>query len=150
MDNSCQLCGKTDGRLSTQKIAGAQVTVCHECRPNTASKSKSEDTSSEKKSKKVKMGNTRGYTISNPNPDWVGGVDYGNKTPYLRQNYAQEFHDALEQSEMTIDELAVETGLSEETLTAVSEKEATTEGVTAEELTQIENALNIELIHYTE
>lgn len=148
VDDSCQLCGETDGRMSTEKIAGAQVTVCNQCRPNTSSDSQSDDETSEKKSKKVKMGNTRGYTISQPNPDWVGNVDYGNKTPYLRQNYAKAFQEALDMYDGDVDKLVDDAGVSAETIQALNNGEATSKGITAEELQRLEKALEITLIEY--
>jgi ribosome-binding protein aMBF1 (putative translation factor) len=145
VDDSCQLCGATDGRLFTTEIAGSNITVCRSCRPNASTSSSQHDDSSETK-KKVKMGNTPGYTISQPNPDWVDNVDYGNKTPYLKRNYAQLFQEALADRGISIDEFADELEVAKTSLEAVRTGEATAEGITAEEIARIEAKLDISLV----
>lgn len=150
-DDSCQLCGETDAPLTTADIEGATVSVCKDCEPDDAhrddkvnSKQTSRDDSTQ--DNKPKMGNTPGYTLSQPNPDWVGDVSYGNTaTPYMKTNYTEIFEQALDDHEITKEQLSEVTEVPIESIEALENGNAVDHGVGEKEIEAIETVLEITL-----
>lgn len=159
-DDSCQLCGDTDVPLEEVEMAGANVSVCNDCNPqqsddersdpNTHTGSKlpgknknSTDTTDEDDS-------TPGYTISNRsergNPDWIKNANYGNAdTPYMQKNYDTKFRHALEEHDITLEELAEETNIPLEDLQALADGNALNQDVSKDAIIVVEKSLEIEL-----
>ena len=151
-DDSCQICGTSEGKLTTAKLEGATLTVCKDCEPEDThrddpSPDKTKTGSKSPTKSSTSTNTTPGYTISQPNPDWVDGVSYGNtETPYLVRKYGDVFGTAVEDSEFSLNDLAEETGIPIESLEALRDGNATSEGVGRKEIEVVEELLGIELI----
>lgn len=154
-DNSCQLCGETEKPLTEAKMEGATITVCKDCEPDSAHR---EDNVAEKSSKKTGSNSRKktqsttssdgpgGYTITNPNPDWVDGVSYGNtETPYMQTNYAETFTTALKENDLTKEEIADELDIPLSDLEALENGNVLTEEVGGKVIETVEELLNCEL-----
>lgn len=150
-DDSCQLCGATDKPITTAEVEGATISVCKDCEPDEAHRddkvhSNQNTRDNTESDNKPKMGNTQGYTLSQPNPDWVGDVSYGNaSTPYMQNDYAETFKNALNEHEITTEQLSQETGVPIESLQALENGNAIDYGVGAKEIEAVETVLDIEL-----
>lgn len=148
---SCSLCGSTDN-LTTDEIAGAQVVVCQSCASEDSVTSEQSDESADRSqtssSSSVEDEDSTGYTITNPDSSWVeeDRPDYGNaRTPYMVPDYADRFNEALQSEDMSLEELSEETGVDLESVEAVSEGEALSEDVGADEVSVMSRYLDVEL-----
>lgn len=160
VDNSCQLCGTTEGQLTTAKVEGAVITVCRDCEPDEAHREdhKSETESPTKKTTptKDKKKNTKtkqeepekvGYTISKTDAKWVENTNYGNTdTPYMQKHYATKIEHALDEQDLTLERIAEETNAPLEDLEALANGNALDAGVGKNVIESLERALDIELI----
>lgn len=150
---SCSLCGSTDN-LTTDEIAGAQVVVCQSCASEDSVTSEQSDDDADRSqgsstpSTSEDDEDSGGYTITNPDSSWVeeNRPDYGNaRTPYMVPDYADRFNEALQSADMSLEELSEETGVDLESVEAVSEGEALSQDVGADEVSVISRYLDVEL-----
>lgn len=149
---SCSLCGSTDN-LTTDEIAGAEVVVCSSCASeDSVTDQQSDEGNEERRSESFGSEDdegSSGYTITDPDSSWVeeDRPDYGNaRTPYMVSDYAERLNDSLRSKDMSLGELSEETGVKIESVEAVSEGEALSEDITAEEISVIAEHLNVELV----
>lgn len=156
-DDSCQLCGKTDVPLDTAEMEGTTVTVCNDCTPNKDESRSDPNTHTgsklpgkNKNSTDTTEDSTPGYTISNrsdqSNPDWIKNANYGNAdTPYMQKNYDSKFRHALKEHDLSLEELADDTGIPVEDLEALEDGEALKQNVSGDAIEVVEKTLDIEL-----
>lgn len=158
-DDSCQLCGATDVSLEEIEMAGATVSVCNDCNPQDTDDDRSDPEThtgsklpnqSKNSTDTTDDETTPGYTISNRsergNPDWIENANYGNAdTPYMQKNYDTKFRHALKEHDITMEELAEDTGIPLEDLEALEEGNALSQDVSRDAIEVIEKALDIEL-----
>lgn len=149
-NSSCAMCGSTDD-LRVQEVAGAEVTVCSDCRDSddTRSRSDSQEESDNSSQSSTDSGSeSTGYTITDPDSSWVeeDRPDYGNtETPYLVPNYVDKVQDSLDNTDATVEDMAEETGLHVETVEALTDGNAVSAGVGKKAVEAIENYLGVEI-----
>lgn len=155
-NSSCAMCGSTEN-LSEKKVAGAKVSVCAECDDSKQTQDdpqqKNEEEYNESDTTSIDTpsdtsSDTSGYTITDPDSSWVeeDRPDYGNpETPYLVPNYVEKVQESVEEKGVTTEEIADETGLQLETVEAVTDGNAVSEGVGKRALKLVENYLEVEL-----
>lgn len=155
-DESCQICGKEDGKLVTAKLEGTILTVCKECEPDaehrddithepTESNSPPQTTtdSISKESERFRPTNSDPHT----NPDWIEEVEYGNtRTPYLISDYDRILQDALESADMTPEAIHEEVGVPVDSIESLLNNAAMSDEVGRKEIEAVEEVLDIELI----
>ena len=136
---SCALCGATDN-LTTANIAESTVVICQDCKAR-------QETTAPEESTTNGQSERGGYTITNPNSDWVKETRprYTDNTPYLKREYDTILLDALRETELTVIELAEQAELPEETVRAILDGNAVEHGVTTDEIETIESLTDVQL-----
>lgn len=152
-DDSCQICGTEEGKLVTAKLEGTILTVCKDCEPDAEHR----DDVTHQKTKtdsKVPESSTADYdkyrpenSEPNTNPDWIEEVEYGNtKTPYLVSGYDEILENALEEQNISPEDISEETGVPTESVESLLEHNAMSDEIGRQEIEAVEEIVDIELI----
>ena len=154
-EESCQICGEEDGKLTTAKMEGTILTVCKDCEPAsehredvTPEESNNTTTSSDNKPVEQKIAeNKPKHSDPYTNPDWIDEVEYGNaRTPYLVSDYDEKLQNVLDTKELTKSDINDEIGVPTESVQSLLDHNATQDNVGRKEIEAIEAMLDIELI----
>lgn len=164
-ETSCELCGEITDDLREVLIAGANLSVCSECRRHEEQDAPSPSPSSREKPSGSPGSNVE-KSFTHPqerqeesSPLWnsdtshweEGGANYdADPLPYLISGYGERVREARVAQGLTMEELARAVGITEKELFAVEQGNAATMGVGGSVIGALEDFLEIELAEESE
>lgn len=157
--DACELCGKEDGKLRKENVAGANLFVCRDCAPMGSNRSK-------QRKKREKEGGSRGEEElsrkkraarntarmidagkSNAEHWEKEGTDYEkDRLPYLVSGYGSVVTQARQEKGWTAEELADRIDADEEHILAVEQGRATRADVGGSLVRKLEEELGVDLV----
>ncbi|MGM0606063.1 MAG: helix-turn-helix domain-containing protein [Halobacteriota archaeon] len=156
--DACELCGQTSSNLQRTNVAGAELLVCPSCAPHgeqprrkTSQRSRADSRSDDGPSRKKRAAQrtAKMYDASRGDSShWEEeGTNYErDRLPYLVSGYGDVVETARQAGGYTVDELADELDVDEETILAVEQGRATRAGVGGSVIRAIEAALDVDLV----
>ncbi|UPM43701.1 helix-turn-helix domain-containing protein [Halocatena salina] len=163
-EGSCELCGAERTTLHTERVAGATLAVCPDCRTRHAEtgtpESERDEHGRETGTRDPDEPDRRQRAVHNTarmddarsrNPSgWVDDAEYeGDPLPYLVRGYADRLANARAAADLGTADLAEELDASENDIIAIEEGRATSADVGGSLITAIETRLNITLTEQT-
>jgi len=161
--DACELCGSASNSLRKANVAGAQLLVCPNCSPHDDSRHESggqhagqsgdsNSGSSDGPVNRKKRAAQRQAQIYDANKGdsthWEKeGTNYErDRLPYLVADYEEHVETARQTAGLTVEELAADLDVDEETYLAVEQGRAARAGVGGSVIRAIESELEIELV----
>ncbi len=158
-DGSCELCGAEGTTLQTERVAGATLAVCPDCRSRHGASNAptdrdeqgrptdSRDPDESNRKRRAAQNQARLDDAQRTNPEtWVDGAEYeGDPLPYLVRGYGDRVANARAAVDFGTADLANELDVSEQKIIAIEAGRATDAGVGGSLIEAIESTLDISL-----
>ena len=156
---SCELCGAEGRSLKRERVAGAVLEICAECRERhgeggqrgrddgRGDQSGAGDGEDSRKIRAVRA-QARMDDARKGNPKrWEQGTDYeDDPLPYLKRGYGDLVEEARQDAGLQTAELAGELGVKEADILAVEQGRANSAGIGGSLITALEERLNVKLV----
>lgn len=159
-EGSCELCGAEGRSLQTERVAGAQLAICSECRTRHAEGGKkarerdeygqetgTRDPDEDDRQQRAVRNTARMNDAQKRNSKhWEDGADYErDPLPYLVRGYGDRLANARAAIDLGTAELAGELDVDEADIIAIERGRATSADVGGSLITAIEERLDITL-----
>lgn len=161
-EGSCELCGAERTTLHTERVAGATLAVCSDCRTRhgetgTPGAERDHDEygretgtrdpdEPDRQQRAVRNTARMDDARSGDSSEWVDGAEYeGDPLPYLVRGYGDRLANARAAADLGTADLADELDAPEDDIIAVEEGRATSAEVGGSLITAIETRLDITL-----
>lgn len=151
---ACELCGAESDDLRTATVAGARLSVCHDCAPLDENEDASnpdtrhEDDDPQQRRRRAAQNTAQISDARRGDPSrWEDeGVDYeDDRLPYLVRDYGKRVQRARRDAGLQREELAAELDVDENVLLAVEQGRATQADVGGSVITALEARLDVTL-----
>lgn len=163
---SCELCGAERTTLHTERVAGATLAICPDCRTRHAEtgsqpagrerdeygrETGTRDPDERDRQQRAVRNTARMDDAQAGDAEhWVGGADYeGDPLPYLIRGYGTRLANARAAADLGTADLAEELDAAESDIVAIEEGRATSAGVGGSLIDAIESRLDITLTEDT-
>lgn len=161
---SCELCGAEGRSLKRERVAGAALEICGECRERHGDGGTRDrsgggrgrggqggggqgDGEESRKLKAVRAQARMHDARKGDASRWEQGTDYeDDPLPYLTRGYGDIVEAARQDAGLQTDELAAELGVDEADVIAVEQGRANSAGIGGSLITELEERLNVELV----
>lgn len=156
--DSCELCGSPSENLAVANVAGANLSVCPDCRPydDTAHKDRkqreadqSRDQEEPDRRKRAAQNAAQASGAWNDDSErWEReGTDYDDdQLPYLVSGYGTRLESARQAAGLQREELAAALDASEADIIAIEQGRATQAGIGGSLVAALEERLDVELV----
>lgn len=141
----CEMCGKETDSLEVAEVAGATLTVCADCSPDS---SDSEGTRDEDEGNRTADAIQRASENSaTPDSSWAQDADYSDdQLPYLVDDYGEKIEAEREERELTQEELADKVGLGVAMLRVLENEQASRSNIGRSDIESVADFLDVEII----
>lgn len=156
---SCELCGAEGRSLKRERVAGAVLEICGECRERHGEGGKRDrsgggrgggqggDGEESRKLRAVRAQARMHDARKGDASRWEQGADYeDDPLPYLKRGYGDLVEEARRDAGLQTDELAGELGVDEADIIAVEQGRANSAGIGGSLITGLEERLNVKLV----
>ncbi|ELZ78540.1 hypothetical protein C453_14026 [Haloferax elongans ATCC BAA-1513] len=156
--DSCELCGRTTGKLRRANVAGADLLVCSDCAPHGDNRhadkkreesSSSRDYSEQNRRKRAAQRTAKMYdSAKGDSKHWEEeGTNYEkDRLPYLVSGYGGVVESARQDAGLQLAELADELELDEKQLLAIEQGRATRANIGGSVIRALEERLDVSLV----
>ncbi|RDI72778.1 helix-turn-helix domain-containing protein [Halopelagius longus] len=156
--DSCELCGRTSGKLRRANVEGANLLVCSNCAPHDDNRHKDQkkssstsqsDDSPRNRRKRAAQRTAKLYDQSKGDSShWEeGGTNYEkDRLPYLVSGYGGVVESARQDAGLTPEELAEELGVEESDVVAIEQGRATRTDVGGSVIRALEERLDVDIV----
>ncbi|MFC6824701.1 helix-turn-helix domain-containing protein [Halopelagius fulvigenes] len=156
--DSCELCGRTAGKLRRANVEGANLLVCSDCAPHDDNRHKDKkkgdatprtDDSPRNRRKRAAQRTAKLYDQSKGDSShWEKkGTNYEkDRLPYLVSGYGGVVESARQDAGLTAEELAEELDIEESDVVAIEQGRATRTDVGGSVIRALEERLDVDIV----
>ena len=137
----CELCGDGSKDAEEKQIAGATLSVCSSCSPDSDTNTTKTENSSEYTSSDSNMWNRDTTTWE------TEGTGYeSDKLPHLINDYGDVVQNERQEHNLSIDELSTHLGVDTDVMIQIEESNARMTGVSGSVIKELESILDVQLV----